>query len=501
MTARFRTSAQADSLTRSLLEHLGLSSKGAVARLAIGRSLGLGAVDGESIDSKGLEIPANALFTSDDVSIWIGLLVEHARLYSSVKLDSMDALRSSIRAHWHRGVNLLEEDWQNSNGNFDQFVTTLARRRADLPETSSSSGSDNSSDQAAAIAAPIDQTSQILKALIEIGISAEIKDVEHGPRLSRYRITLKDVNLFDKLKRSMENLAFVLGIGNSLPSLSSSDEARTLSLDIPRLRETWQAKGAQDFHTALSKQPREGLYVCPAVDVVGKPIAFDLTAAPHLLVGGSTGQGKSVCVHAILCSLLARHKPSDVQLALMDPKRVEFNIYEKSKFLWGNSIAIGTDESKAMLDDLVAEMEKRYDAFKTLGVNNIKDANAKGRQYAYIVACIDELAELVLSDKTIDSKIIRLAQMARAAGIHLILATQRPDAKTFSGLIRSNIPSRIALTVQKDTESKIILDETGAESLLGAGDMIIKLTATDATRGHGYFLHLNDVEAIVEGQA
>ncbi|WP_202618000.1 FtsK/SpoIIIE domain-containing protein [Aureimonas leprariae] len=132
-----------------------------------------------------------------------------------------------------------------------------------------------------------------------------------------------------------------------------------------------------------------------------------------------------------------------------------------------------------------------------LGVNNVGDLALKGVRLPYIVACVDELADLIMQDRTVEAEIIRLAQLARAAGIHLILATQRPDAKTFSGLIRSNIPARIALTVQKASESQIILDEGGAQDLLGRGDMIVKLAGSPLVRAHGYYLTPVDVEDIV----
>lgn len=495
MSSRFRTSAAADAQTKYLMEVLGLSTKANVARLAVGRSLGLGSLGDDVPDAKGLEIPASSLFTQEDVAVWVGLLSTHAQLYSSSRIDSMETMRSQLRAHWHRGANLLIEDWRNCSEDYDSFVTTLARRRADLPESAprhvTSSGDGNTSPVAD------DRSAQLLKALTEIGVGADVKGVVHGPRLSRYRVVLKDVNQFEKLKRGAERLALVLGLHKHTPVVSTSDEAKTLTIDIARPRDTWTTSGRKDFLAAVSKQPSDGLFLCPGVDVVGTPVSFDLRSAPHLLVGGSTGQGKSVCVHAMLTSLIERHEPSNLRLALMDPKRVEFSVYTQSRFLWNDELAIGEQESKQMLGALIDEMEARYKRFEALHVSNIGEAAAKGIKLPYIVACIDELAELVLVDRTLETRIARLAQMARAAGIHLILATQRPDAKTFSGLIRSNVPGRIALTVQKASESQIILDDTGAETLLGAGDMIIKLPGIDPIRAHGYLLTLQDVAATV----
>lgn len=495
MSSRFRTSAVADSQTKYLMEVLGLSTKAAVARLAIGRSLALAGISDDDLDAKGLEIPASSLFSQDDAAVWVGLLVAHSQLFGEQRIDSMDTFRGQLRAHWHRGAKLLIDDWRDCGEDYDTFVSTLARRRADLPETAASPAINTNSHGNAENVEDI--TAGLTKALSEIGVSADVRGVTHGPRLSRYRVTLRDVNQFDKLRRGAERLALVLGLQNQKPVISTSDESKTVTIDIARSRSQWVHAGRREFLDAVARQPSDGLFMCPGVDVVGNPIAFDLRTAPHLLVGGSTGQGKSVCVHALLASLITRHTPSTLRLALLDPKRVEFNVYAKHKFLWKDKLAIGEQESGQLLDELLDEMDERYRRFESLGINNISEAATLGVRLPYIVACIDELAELVLVDRNVETKIARLAQMARAAGIHLILATQRPDAKTFSGLIRSNVAGRIALTVQKTTESQIILDEAGAEDLLGAGDMILKLPGADPVRAHGYFLASADVAAII----
>ncbi|AMD60415.1 hypothetical protein AWN88_19760 [Agrobacterium tumefaciens] len=497
MAARFRTSAHADNQTKQLMEVLGLSTKAAVARLAVGRSLSLGALPAEQVDAKGLEIPASSLFTQEDVAMWVGLILTHARMFGSTAIDGMDTFRGLLRQHWHRGAGLLYDDWKNSNEDFDSFVGTLVKRRADLPDRSDTSidGPCERSEESP----PSDQSNQLVRALSEIGVNAEVKGIIHGPRLSRYRVALRDVNQLDKLKRGLERLALAMSLQQHMPTLSAGDEARIVMIDVPRPRSTWKSPGKQELLEALKSIPSngDGLIVCPGVNVVGKPLQFDLKTAPHLLVGGATGQGKSVCVHALLISLIAKHTPTSLRLALLDPKQVEFSVYANSRFLWQDKIAIGATACRAMIDDLVAEMDDRYRRLSELGVNNVAEAARKGMNFPVIVACIDELADLVIQDRDLEQKIVRLAQLARAAGIHLILATQRPDSKTFSGLLRSNVPARIALTVQKATESQIILDDPGAEDLLGAGDMIVKLSGTESTRAHGYFLTLADVESMV----
>ncbi|TIM38448.1 FtsK/SpoIIIE domain-containing protein [Mesorhizobium sp.] len=492
MSSRFRTSLVADSQTKQLMESLGLSTKANVARLAIGRSLSLGPLSDDNVDAKGLEIPASSLFSQDDVAAWVGLIVTHARHHGDAIISTMDAFRALVRQHWHRGAHLLMEDWKDNHENFDSFVSTLVKRRAELPERSRPASS--SAVNPAAVDVP-DMSTQLSRALSDIGVSADVKGVIHGPRLSRYRVLLRDVNQLDKLRKGLERLALVLSLQNHIPALGHGDEAKTVTIDIPRPKSSWVQNGRGELMEALHAMPsdNDSLMVFPGVDVIGKPVSFNLANAPHLLVGGATGQGKSVCVHTLIVSLLSRHTPSTLRLALIDPKQVEFNAYAGSKFLWGDGVAVGVAAASTMIEELVTEMDDRYRQLNAIGVNNIAEAKRKGLQFPFIVACIDELADLVIQSRDLESKIVRLAQLARAAGIHLVLATQRPDAKTFSGLIRSNIPCRIALTVQKASESQIILDEVGAEDLLGSGDMLIKISGGEVVRAHGYYLSLSDV--------
>ncbi|MER9874199.1 FtsK/SpoIIIE domain-containing protein [Mesorhizobium sp. M0195] len=498
MSSRFRTSAHADAKTKALMEGLALSTKANVARLAIGRSLAAGALPDDTVDAKGLEIPATSLFTQVDVTTWVGLLATHASIHGGGSFDSMDSFRTAVRRHWHRGASLLMNDWKDVNEDYDAFIGILLKRRSDLPDTRADNGVRALGDMVPA-AATEDISKLLIKALSDIGVSADVKGVVHGPRVSRYKVLLRDVNQLDKLRKGLERLALALNLQNMMPTLGTSDEANTLALDIPRPRTTWINAGRKDLEAALDSIPRKDstLEVFPGQGVTGQNVHFDLATAPHLLVGGATGQGKSVCMHVLIVSLITRHTPDTLKLCLIDPKQVEFAVYEGSKYLWNNEVASGVNQARNAIDALVIEMDSRYVQLKALGVNNVLDARRKAGGFPFIVAFIDELADLIIQDRTVESKIVRLAQAARAAGIHLVLATQRPDAKTFSGLIRSNIPSRIALTVQKSTESQIILDETGAEDLLGKGDMLIKRPGEELERAHGFFLSLTDVEAMI----
>lgn len=498
MNSRFRTSAEADRKTISLMSNLGLSTKANVARLAISRSLALGNFADDNVDSKGLEIPASVLFTQDDITAWVGLLVTHARMHGGDQINSMDVFRSAVRKHWHRGAHLLMQDWEESSGNFDKFLETLIIRRADLPDVAPSN---RKKEVTPSVEKPQDASGVLIKALSDIGVTAEIKGLIHGPRVSRYKVFLPDINQFDKLRKGLERLGLALNLQKSRPVLSTGDEAKTVSLDVPRPKSTWTSVGFSQFRDwTSSPHLLEGaLPVFPGVDVLGNPYSFDLAVTPHLLVGGTTGSGKSVCLQAVILSLICRMPPTALQLALIDPKQVEFAVYRNSAYLYRGEIAMTAAAAREILIELVTEMEARYSTFMSVGVSNIDEARKKRMEMPYIVVVIEELADLLIMGKDIEDHIIRLAQKARAAGIHLVIATQRPDAKTFSGLVRSNIPARIALTVQKSTESNIILDESGAEDLLGSGDMLVKARpGGQPDRVHGVRIERSDIEMVLK---
>jgi S-DNA-T family DNA segregation ATPase FtsK/SpoIIIE len=410
----------------------------------------------------------------------------------------MDTFRASVRKHWHRGATLLKNDWEASNGNYDKFLETLINRRAGLPDVASANHGNNK-EQTLTTEKPQDNSALLLKALADIGVAVEIKGLIHGPRVTRYKVFLSDINQLDKLRRGLERLSLSLNLQGAQPTIAHGDEAKTVNLDIPRPENTWHSVAFSKLRewTASTPIDDEKLIVFPGVDVLGNPYSFDLAAAPHLLVGGTTGSGKSVCLHSLILSMVLRLPPTMLKLALIDPKQVEFATYQDSNYLYGD-IATDAATARECILELVVEMEARYQSFKSSGVTNIYEARRKGLSLPYVVVFIEELADLLMQDKDIEGHIIRLAQKARAAGIHLVIATQRPDAKTFSGLIRSNIPARIALTVQKSTESNIILDESGAELLLGAGDMLVKARpGGQADRVHGVRATRADIEAVL----
>src|SRR5690625_4858440 len=231
-------------------------------------------------------------------------------------------------------------------------------------------------------------------------------------------------------------------------------------------------------------------------DISGDAIVGELNKMPHLLIAGATGSGKSVCVNGIITSILMRAKPHEVKMMMIDPKKVELNVYNGIPHLLAPVV---TDPKKASLalKKVVQEMERRYDLFSDTGTRNIegynehisrenkKKNNEEQQPYLpYIVVLIDELADLMMvASSAVEDSITRLAQMARAAGIHLIIATQRPSVDVITGVIKANIPSRIAFSVSSQTDSRTILDGGGAEKLLGKGDMLfLPVGASKPTR-------------------
>jgi len=259
-----------------------------------------------------------------------------------------------------------------------------------------------------------------------------------------------------------------------------------------------------------NNHPEEKLLIGLGRDITGEAVLARLNKMPHLLVAGATGSGKSVCINGIIVSILMRAKPHEVKLMMIDPKMVELNVYNGVPHLL---TPVVTDPKKASqaLKKVVSEMERRYELFAHSGTRNIEGYNdyikehnnqseAKQPELPYIVVIVDELADLMMvASSDVEDAIMRLAQIARAAGIHLIIATQRPSVDVITGVIKANIPSRIAFAVSSQTDSRTILDGGGAEKLLGRGDMLfIPIGASKPVRVQGAFLSDDEVERVVE---
>lgn len=229
----------------------------------------------------------------------------------------------------------------------------------------------------------------------------------------------------------------------------------------------------------------------------GSNLTADLSIMPHLLIAGTTGSGKSVMLHSIISGFLATNQ--NVKLALIDPKRVEFSYYKDIKQLM-YPVITNPETGLEVLSDLVDEMEHRFDIMSAKGVNSIDDYNENtGKNLPYIVLIIDEFSDLMTtSKKEFEPVLCRLAQKSRAAGIHIIIATQRPSAKVITGLIKSNLPARISCKVSSNVDSRVVLDEGGAETLLGRGDALIKSIDHDMVRFQGAFISVEEIKALCE---
>jgi S-DNA-T family DNA segregation ATPase FtsK/SpoIIIE len=239
-------------------------------------------------------------------------------------------------------------------------------------------------------------------------------------------------------------------------------------------------------------------------DISGTAVWADLARMPHMLIAGTTGSGKSGCINTILTSILLRSSPDDVRMILVDPKRIELNYYESIPHLL-TPVVSSPKEAAAVLANVLAEMDRRYERLSAVRARNLPEANRSFRQRGeqslpYLLVVIDELADLMMvSPQAVEDAIIRLAQKSRAVGIHLVLATQRPSVDVITGMIKANVPSRIAFAVSSQTDSRVILDQAGAESLLGQGDMLFRPLGTSRLqRVQGAYVSEDEVALVVE---
>ena len=338
------------------------------------------------------------------------------------------------------------------------------------------------------------------------GIKAAVERAEIGPSVTKYEVKPAVGVRVNRISNLADDLALALAAkdvrieapipGKSLVGIEvPNSEVATVTF-----RELWEQ----------SKTDASKLLEIPLGKAVnGSVRSFDLAKMPHLLVAGSTGSGKSVAVNGIIASILMKARPDEVKFMMVDPKMVELSVYNDIPHLL---IPVVTNPRKASraLQKVVDEMENRYELFSKVGARNIAGYNAKVAEYnaqseykqvplPLIVVIVDELADLMMvASKEVEDAIIRLGQKARAAGIHMILATQRPSVDVISGLIKANVPSRIAFAVSSGTDSRTILDENGAEKLLGRGDMLFKpIDENHPVRLQGSFISDEDVERIV----
>ena len=359
----------------------------------------------------------------------------------------------------------------------------------------------------AAIEKNIETLEQVLH---DFGISAKVVEVNIGPSVTQYELSLSSGTRVSKILTINKEISLALAkkdvrIQAPIPGKS------TVGIEIPN-DETQPVTIRETLELMPKELDNKPLAVALGKDIMGKVRWCEIDKTPHLLVAGATGSGKSVCINTIIISILMKARPDEVKLIMVDPKKVELGIYNGIPHLL---TPVVTDPRKASvaLKRAVSEMERRYDLFEEYGTKNIAGYNAivesknkklpddeKLAKMPFIVVIVDELADLMLvAGKEVEDSIMRITQMARAAGIHLIIATQRPSTDVITGLIKSNIPSRISFAVSSNVDSRTILDMSGAEKLLGKGDMLfLPMGESTPERIQGAFISEDQIKKVVD---
>src|SRR3954449_627938 len=379
---------------------------------------------------------------------------------------------------------------------FDEVTSEHAEYR--LPDAGvlriSPEHGDDSGETAARVAELLVQT------LSHFGVEATVIGQISGPRVTRYELQLAPGTKVAKVAALKDDLSYALAT-TEIRILAPIPGKQAVGVEVPNLSPNLVTLGDIFDDLPPTASP---VSVWLGKDISGAAVWTDLARMPHLLIAGTTGSGKSGCINAILTSILMRATPDDARLILIDPKRVELNYYESIPHLL-TPVVSSPKEAAAVLANCVAEMERRYERLSILRARNLPEANRALRERGedelpYLLVVIDELADLMMvSPQAVEDAIIRLAQKSRAVGIHLVLATQRPSVDVITGMIKANVPSRIAFAVSSQTDSRVILDQAGAESLLGQGDMLFKPLGTSRLqRLQGAYVTAEEVALIVE---
>lgn len=345
---------------------------------------------------------------------------------------------------------------------------------------------------------------QLAETLASFRVRVQEINFSCGPTVTRYEVVLAPGVRVRTVTTLADDIALALRSSGGVRIEAPIPGTNAVGIEVPNktrstiyLRDLIESKA---FTEAKSK-----LAACLGADIAGAPLIFDIAKMPHLLVAGTTGSGKSVCINCIIMSLLYKVRPDEVKLVLIDPKKVEFSIYKNIPHLMAPVVTLPKDAAGA-LQASVEEMERRFEVFESVGVRDLKGYNEITKDdpdmpyIPHIVIIIDELADLMMTAKNeVETAICRIAQKARAAGMHLIIGTQRPSTDVVTGLIKANVPSSIAFAVKSQIDSRVILDHGGAEALTGRGDMLfVPIGAMRDTRVQGAFVDDKEVEKICE---
>jgi S-DNA-T family DNA segregation ATPase FtsK/SpoIIIE len=340
----------------------------------------------------------------------------------------------------------------------------------------------------------------LVRTLSEFGVEATVVGQISGPRVTRYELQLAPGTKVSKVAGLKDDLSYALAT-TEIRILAPIPGKQAVGVEVPNLSPRLVTLG--DIYGDLP-QTASPLAVWLGKDISGNAVWTDLARMPHLLIAGTTGSGKSGCINTVLTSTLLRATPDEVRMILIDPKRIELGYYESIPHLL-TPVVSSPKEAATVLMNVVAEMERRYERLSFVRARSLPEANrafrARGEApLPYLLVVIDELADLMMvSPQAVEDCVIRLAQKSRAVGIHLVLATQRPSVDVITGMIKANVPSRIAFAVSSQTDSRVILDTAGAESLLGQGDMLFKPLGTSRLqRVQGAYVSEEEIALVVE---
>jgi len=356
----------------------------------------------------------------------------------------------------------------------------------------------------AAADAPEDAGSRIAQQLVQtlanFGVEATVIGQIAGPRVTRYELQLAPGTKVSKVAALKDDLSYALAT-TEIRILAPIPGKQAVGVELPNFAPNYVRLGDVFDDLPGTASP---LGVWLGKDISGTPVWTDLARMPHILIAGTTGSGKSGCINTILTSILLRSTPDEVRMILIDPKQIELGYYESIPHLLAPVVS-KPKEATSVLLNVVGEMDRRYERLSSVRARNLPEANRALRQRGeepmpYLLVVIDELADLMMvSPQAVEDCVIRLAQKSRAVGVHLVLATQRPSVDVITGMIKANVPSRIAFAVTSQTDSRVILDQAGAESLLGQGDMLFKPLGTSRLqRLQGAYVSEEEIALVVE---